>query len=197
MGGFFGVFLTTRYRSGRLRSLPFCQPGDFPRVCGIRTGEPISTKRLPRRRWTREGVGSDRGFCQGRGASVTRERARKSSHWANVTKVVQRSPASWVRTCGSVQARSCLRHRILGSMPQRNGYVRQSVSPVRSEGFPVRSEGFPVRSEGFPVRSEGSPVRPLTVGSFQANQSGSGRFSRSVWVCTRNTSKEVSAAAFA
>jgi hypothetical protein len=189
-GGFFVVFFTTRYRSGRCRCIPFCQPGDFPRVCGIRVGEPISTKRLPRRHWTREGVGSDRGFCQGRGASVTRERARKSSHWANVTKVVQRSPASWVRTCGSVQPRSCFLHRILGSMPQRNGYVRQSVSPVRSEGSPVRSEGFPVRSEG-------SPVRPLTVGSFQANQSGSGSFSRSVWVCTRNTSKEVSAAAFA
>ena len=80
-----GCFLTTLKRCLGVLRLPFGQPGDFPRIFGVRAGEPNCAKISGKLCWTRCGVSLRCGFCQGKGWSSTIGRDRKSNQTASAT----------------------------------------------------------------------------------------------------------------
>jgi hypothetical protein len=115
----FGLFRITGCRTGRSRRRPAGQPGAFPRVWGAAAGLPIPRKSAASPACTRPGVFSLWAACQGSGRSATRSRARYNSHWARVTRVVQRSHRSGSCSRGWVQCRRCFRNSIAGSIAHR------------------------------------------------------------------------------
>lgn len=99
-------FLTMSWRCLGVLTLPFVQPGDFPRGFGERADVPTCSKTVHRLWCTRWGVSLVCVFCQGNGLSLTRGRARNNIQWASPTSSVHVSPVFALWKHGSVYPNS-------------------------------------------------------------------------------------------